>query len=170
MIIWTGSLGWILSSVAQIGAIFSNKKITPEKKSFLFPQEFMDAVVNIGAFMGFTLLTKKGIQKMATTGKIAPQRVRNFLNKNSIYRNKVGKLDFNLDDVLANHSDKKLKESYEAYKNFATTMGTIGASIISCNIVTPILRNAIASDMQKKYIEMTKNPNAYPEPPRNLKI
>ena len=170
MIIWTGTLGWALSSAAQIGAIFSNKKITSEKKSFLLPQEFMDAVVNIGAFLGFTLLAKKGIQKMATTGKIAPKTVRDFLNKNSMYKNKVGKLDFNLDDVLMNHSDKYLKDSYESHKNFVTTMGTIGASVISCNMVTPVIRNIIASKMQKKYIDIQKNPSAYPEPPKNLRI
>ena len=170
MIIWTGTLGWALSSAAQIGAIFSNKKITPEKKSFLLPQEFMDAVVNIGAFMGFTLLTKKGIQKLAQTGKIAPQTVRDFLNKNSVYKNKVGKLDFNLDDVLKNHSDKNLKDAYEAHKNFVTTMGTIGASVISCNLVTPVIRNSIASNMQQKYLDMKKNPHVYPEPPKDLRI
>ncbi len=170
MLIWTGTLGWALSSAAQIGAIFSNKKISPEKKSFLLPQEFMDAVVNIGAFLGFTLLTKKGIQTLAKTGKAAPQTVRDFLNKNSIYKDKVGKLDFNLDDVLKNHSDNHLKESYESYKNFITTMGTIGASVISCNLVTPVVRNSIASKMQQKYIDIRKNSGAYPEPPKNLKI
>ena len=33
MIIGTGTLGWILSSLAQIGAIAGNPKISSEKKS-----------------------------------------------------------------------------------------------------------------------------------------
>ena len=159
MLIATGTLGWILSSAAQMCGILGNPEISSEKKSFLLPQEAMDAVVNVGAFFGITMFTKKCIAKMATTGKIAPQSVRDFLNKNSIYKDKVGKLDCKLDDVLP--KDSAIKNSYESYKNFVTTMGTIGASVISCNIVTPVIRNVTASRVQKTYIDMQKNPSAY---------
>lgn len=160
MLIATGTLGWILSSAAQLGAIAGNPKITPEKKSFLLPQEFMDACVNVFGFFVITMLTKVGIKKMATTGKIAPQSVRELLNKN--YKDKVGKLDFNLDDVLAQKPEyAKEFESYKSYKNFVTTMGTIGASVLSCNIITPLIRNKTASRVQKSYIDMKNNPNAY---------
>ena len=159
MLIVTGSLGWILSSAAQICGILANPKISKEKKSFLLPQEFMDGVVNVAAFLGITMVTKQGISKMASTGKIATQSVRDFLNKNSIYKDKVGKLDFNLDKVLTENSE--LKKSYDSYKNFVTTMGTIGASVLSCNIVTPLIRNATASRVQKNYIDMKNNNPAY---------
>ena len=148
MLIVTGTLGWTLSSLAQMCGILGNNKISAEQKSFLLPQELMDAVVNVGAFFTITMLTKKFIARMATTGKIAPQSVRDFLNKNSIYKDKVGKLDFKLDDVLPKDSD--LFKSYESHKNFVTTMGTLGASVISCNIVTPLIRNATASRVQKE--------------------
>jgi hypothetical protein len=162
MLIATGTLGWILSSAAQIGAIFSNSKISAEKKSFLLPQEFMDAVVNIVAFLGFTTVTKKCIAKMAATGKIAPKSVREFLNNNSLYKKQVGKLDFNLDDVLKKYPEnKEIYENYKSYKNFATTMGTIGASILSCNIITPIVRNYTASKVQNTYKDIKKNPTSY---------
>ena len=36
-------------------------------------------------------------------------------------------------------------------------MGTVGASVLSCNIVTPLIRNATASRVQKNYIDMNKN-------------
>ena len=162
MLIVTGTLGWALSSAAQMCGILGNSKISPEKKSFLLPQEFMDACVNVGAFFTITMLTKKYISKMATTGKIAPESVRKFLNSKPIYKNKVGKLDFNLDEALAkNPADSKLLETYKSHKNFVTTMGTIGASILSCNIVTPLIRNATASRVQKTYIDMKQNPAAY---------
>lgn len=171
MLIATGTLGWILSSAAQIGAIFSNSKISAEKKSFLLPQEFMDAVVNIVAFLGFTTVTKKCIAKMATTGKIAPKSVREFLNNNSLYKKQVGKLDFNLDDVLKKYPEnKELYENYKSYKNFATTMGTIGASILSCNIITPIVRNYTASKVQNTYKDIKKNPSVYNIPQGNMKV
>jgi hypothetical protein len=155
MLIATGTLGWALSSFAQMFGILGNNKISAEQKSFLLPQELMDAVVNVGAFFTITMLTKKFIARMATTGKIAPQSVRDFINKNSIYKDKVGKLDFKLDDVLPKDSD--LFRSYQSHKNFVTTMGTVGASVLSCNIVTPLIRNATASRVQKNYIDMNKN-------------
>lgn len=162
MLIVTGTLGWILSSFAQALAIHVNPKISDEKKSFLLPQELMDAAVNIGGFVLITLFTKKGIEKMAQTGKIAPESVRKFLNSHSEYKNKVGKLDFNLDKVLSERPElAKIKESYESHKNFVTTMGTVGASVLSCNIVTPLIRNFTASNVQKTYIDMQKNPQLY---------
>ena len=175
MLIATGTLGWALSSLAQAIAVVANPKISNESKSFLLPQELMDAAVNVGGFFCFTMLTKKYISKMAATGKIAPQSVRDFLNSHSEYKNKVGKLDvtkrnmsqvgkldFNLDDVLANRPElAKLNKSYESHKNFVTTMGTIGASVLSCNIITPLIRNFTASNVQKTYIDMKKNPQLY---------
>lgn len=152
MLVVTGTIGWGLSSLAQIGAVMFNPKIPKEQKSFLVPQEFLDAVVNIGSFFLVTQATKKIISKMASTGKIAPTKVREFLNKNKdLYGDKVGKLSLDLDEVLKNEQ-KFPTESYYAYKNFATTVGTVGASILSSNIITPVIRNTMASDIQKKYL------------------
>ena len=168
MIIITGALGWALSSLAQAAAIIINPKVSTEKKSFLLPQELMDGFINVLSFLGITLIAKRYIQKLCSTGKIAPQSVRNYLNKNkSLYHDKVGKLDFNLDNVLV---DKKLKSSYESHKNFVTTMGTLGASILACNVVTPLIRNKTASKVQKNYIEMKNNPTVYPASSSGMKI
>ena len=163
MLVVTGTIGWGLSSLAQIGAIIFNPKINKEQKSFLVPQAFWDAAINIGAFFLITQSTKKIVSKMASTGKIAPTKVRKFLNKNKVYGDKVGKLDLDLDEVLKNEP-KFPKDSYYSYKNYATTLGTVGASILSSNIVTPILRNAAASDVQKKYL------NNRPQPSGNMRV
>ena len=82
MLVVTGTIGWGLSSLAQIGAVLFNPKIPREQKAFLVPQEVLDAVVNIGSFFLITQMTKKVVSKMASTGKIAPQKVRDYLNKN----------------------------------------------------------------------------------------
>ena len=163
MLVVTGTIGWGLSSLAQIGAVMFNPKISREQKSFLVPQEFLDAVVNIGSFFLVTQATKKIISKMASTGKIAPTKVREFLNKNKVYGDKVGKLSLDLDEVLKNES-KFPKDSYYTYKNFATTVGTVGASILSSNIITPVLRNTMASDIQKKYL------NNRPQSPDRMRV
>lgn len=162
MLIFTGTAGWALSSIAQIIAVVANPKISPEKKSFLIPQEFMDAVVNIGAFFGITMFAKKTAARLCSTGKFAPKAVREYLNKNmTLYKDKIGKMGFDLDEVLK--GDKKFPaDSYYSYKNYVTTLGTVGASILSCNIVTPLIRNATASRVQKSYIERKNNPYANP--------
>ncbi len=59
MLIWTGVAGWTLSSLAQVGAVLFNNKISNEKKSFLVPQEMADAAVNIGSFFLITQAAKK---------------------------------------------------------------------------------------------------------------
>ncbi len=158
MLVVTGTIGWGLSSLAQIGAVLFNPKIPREQKAFLVPQEVLDAVVNIGSFFLITQMTKKVVSKMASTGKIAPQKVRDYLNKNKdLYGDKIGKLSLDLDEVLKNNP-KFPTESYYSYKNYVTTLGTVGASIVASNIVTPVLRNAGASDFQKYF---NKKP-AYP--------
>ena len=89
---------------------------------------------------------------MASTGKIAPTKVREYLNKHKdLYGDKVGKYDFDLDTVLKGDTTFPAK-SYYGYKNFVTTVGTVGAGILSSNIITPVIRNATASRVQKNYI------------------
>ncbi len=153
MLVVTGTIGWALSSAAQIYAIYANPKLKKEQRKFLVPQAFWDAAVNIGSFFVITQTTKKFVSKLASSGKIAPQKVRDFLNKNNdLYGDKVGKLSLDLDKVLKNEP-KFPTESYYTYKNSATTFATVGASIFASNIVTPIIRNSFASRDQKRYLD-----------------
>ena len=78
MLIWTGVAGWTLSSLAQIGAVLFNPELSKEQKSFLIPQEFADAAVNIGSFFLITQLTKSTVAKLFKTGKFAPQSVKDY--------------------------------------------------------------------------------------------
>lgn len=157
MIIATGVAGWTLSSLAQISAIVFNPKISNDKKSFLVPQEFADAAANIGSFFLITLMVKKLTSKLFSTGKLAPKSLRKCFKKYpDIFEGKIGKLDFKVDDYIKK-IDNFPKDEYYAYKNFGTTIATVGAGIVSSNIVTPILRNEMASNMQKNYINNKKN-------------
>ena len=72
----------------------------------------------------------------------------------------VLKISFDLDKVLK-EDPLFPKDSYYTYKNIATTVGTVGASIFASNVVTPILRNNMASRMQKKYIDNREKFNPY---------
>lgn len=158
MLIRTGVAGWTLSSVAQIGAVLVNPKIPNEQKSFLVPQEFADAATNIGLFFLFTLSAKNFVSKLFSTGKFAPKSVRKYLNEHKdLYGEKIGKLDFNLDDVLEKNKDFP-RDEYRACKSLGTTFATVGAGILASNIITPIIRNEMASNMQKKYINNSQRP------------
>ena len=110
MLIWTGVAGWTLSAVAQMVAIFLNPKISDKNKSFLMPQEAMDAAVNIAMFFMFTLSAKKVVSKIFKTGKWAPGKVKSYLNSKPELSEKIGKIDFNLDEYLKNHNDFPQKE------------------------------------------------------------
>lgn len=153
MLIITGLAAWTVSAVAQIGAVLFNPKIPKEQKSFLVPQEFADAMVNIGAFFFITQFTKKTVSKLFSTGKWAPKSVKSYLSKNKeLYGNKIGKLDFNVEDILKKDANSPLKE-YITCKDFSETVATIGAGILSSNIITPVVRNSSAATMQKKYLD-----------------
>ena len=95
MLVHTGLLGWILSSLAQITAIVANDKIPSEQKKFLIPQEAADGLVNIFSFYVITSSFKLLGSKLVSTGKLASKNIKAFLNKSGV-QNKVGKLDFNI--------------------------------------------------------------------------
>lgn len=163
MLIWTGVAGWSLSSLAQIGAILFNPKIPNEQKSYLVPQELADAAVNIGSFFLVTQMAKKTTAKLFSTGKFAPKSVREYLNsKKELFADKIGKLNFDLDDVQKALPDFPL-EKYYACKNLGTSIATVGAGIVSSNIITPIIRNTMATKMQKNYLKY-KNPQENQQP------
>lgn len=162
MLITTGSLGWLLSSAAQIAAILKNDKISNEKKSFLLPQECIDGAINVGTFLFITLLFKKGLNKLVETGKILPKSVRLYLDKNKdLYKDKIGKIDFRIDDILAKDKANAPIKTYKTYKNYVATVGTVGASILACNIATPLIRNNAAAKIQQTYVDLTNNPQLY---------
>lgn len=159
MLIHTGVIGWVLSSAAQVAAIVINDKIPKEQKMFLIPQEIADAGVNIASFYLITQSFKSVTSKLVSTGKWLPQSVRAFLDKTDLAA-KVGKKGF---DVL---KDGKLPADLtNKYNKFSAGMDFVGTtlgSILSCNIVTPIIRNEIAAKRQKSGIAKMNNSNSQP--------
>ena len=96
--------------------------------------------------------------KLFSTGKFAPKAVKEYLERNKdLYAKKIGKLDFDLDEVLKSDKINFPKDEYYACKNFGTTLATVGAGVVSSNIVTPIIRNNMATKMQKNYITKQQN-------------
>jgi hypothetical protein len=114
-------------------------------------------------FFLITLLAQRSVAKLFSTGKFAPEKVRAYMKKfPEKYANNVGKVGFDLDKAFANDSNFP-KEAYYICKNFYTALATVSAGVVSSNIVTPIVRNNMASKMQKNL--MASNEHATPKKP-----
>lgn len=146
MLVHTGVLGWILSSLAQVSAVVFNDKISPQQKSFLIPQEAADAAINILSFYVITSSFKNLASKLVSTGKLTTKPIKEGLLKIGIRPADIGKFNFNIDNI------PHVKKDYKPFKNGVDVIASTIGSIISCNIVTPILRNQYASKKQKEAI------------------
>lgn len=146
MLLHTGTAGWILSCAAQVMAIITNDKIAPEQKAFLIPQELGDGLINILSFYILTSSVKNLTSKAVLNGKIANKAIKGYLEKNKL-TDKIGKIDFNIKKT-ANFAD--IKDDFNAFKNGVDVLASTAGSILSCNIVTPILRNEYAATKQQQ--------------------
>ena len=126
MLVHTGVIGWILSSAAQVA----------------------DAGVNIASFYLITNCFKSFASKLVKSGKWAPKSVREFLNASSKLKEKVGKVGFDILKDVKNIPEKIAKD-YKFFEDGVDVVATTVGSVLSCNIVTPLLRNRFASDRQK---------------------
>lgn len=155
MLVHTGVLGWILSSLAQVGAVVFNDKISPEQKTFLIPQEIADAAVNILSFYVVTSSVKNLASKLVSTGKLSTKNIRAFLAKENITSKAKGKdsiecignIKFNIEKLDNYHL---IKDEYKSFKNGVDVIASTIGSIISCNLITPVARNKYASMKQKE--------------------
>ena len=151
MLIWTGVLGWFFSSAAQIVAIAANDKIPKEQKKFLIPQEIGDGAVNVLSFLIVTSAIKNLASKLVSTGKLATPAIREYLRKYKVNpKTTVGNVMF---DISKMPNFDLIKDDYTKFKNGVDVVGMTIGSILSCNIITPIIRNKIASNRQRKALE-----------------
>ena len=140
----TGAIGWAASSLAQITGMLFNDKIDSNKKKFLIPQEFADAVGNIALYYAVTVVIKDSVEKLFEQGKI---RFRDVMEQ---FNTDKGKdlIKCDIEDLFKGGSViEKLGEAieskkiYAAHKNGASVLATLIASVVSCNILTPYFRN-----------------------------
>lgn len=168
MLVHTGVLGWILSSLAQVTAIVVNDKISAKEKSFLIPQEIADAVINIVSFYAITSSFKRIASKLVTTGKLTTKPIKEFLIKEGVNKPEfIGKRNFNIEKMA---SFEDIKGEYRPFKNGVDVIASVVGSIISCNIVTPVLRNQYAAKEQKKALAKMNNKNSQLEAPRGISM
>lgn len=167
MLIYTGVLGWFLSSAAQVVAIAVNNNISKEQKSYLIPQEIADGAVNVFSFFLITQSIKSITSKLVSTGKIISPKVKKYLvDKGFNTKDKIGKIDFDIAEIRNTCQDfEEILPDYNKFKSGVEVIATTVGSIMSCNIVTPILRNQIAANRQKASLATPKSDfNDYQRP------
>ncbi len=147
MLVHTGVLGWILSSAAQVAAVVFNDKISAKEKMFLIPQECADAAVNILSFYIVTNTFKAIGSKLVSTGKLSTPNIRKYIQKAGL-EDKVGKVttDIKKDMTAA------IRQEYTDFKSGVDVITSTVGSIISCNLITPVLRNQYATSKQKEIL------------------
>ncbi len=145
MLIHTGVIGWILSSAAQVAAIVINDKIPKEQKMYLIPQEIADAAVNIVSFYAITQTFSSVAKRLVTSGKLLPKSVKDWMSVKGL----LGKIGNSTSDIYKAGLSASAKKRLDMFKEGIDVIGTTAGSILSCNIVTPIVRNEIAANRQK---------------------
>ncbi len=109
----TAAIGWFLASAAQTFGIIVNKDIDKKDKKFLIPQEILDGAVNIGLYALITAPLIKNTEKLIDKGIIS------FTNV------------------------QKNTPKFDNIKGGARVLASFAGAVLSCNIITPIIRNKL---------------------------
>ncbi len=156
MLLITGTVGWFLSALAQLTAVTINNKIPKEQKKFLIPQESFDAAINIASFYLITRKFTKVGENLVKSGKLITPAIKNFINSEAV--SKLGSKGFDItSDKLVNFTkNPKLQNEYYKLADGVSFISSVVGAIISCNLVTPFLRNKAASYFQYREIGKDK--------------
>ncbi len=151
IIILTSIAGWLASSAAQIIGIALNKEYSHEQKKFMIAQESADALTNIVLYFGVTKSLTALSSHMVKTGKLAPRSIADFLRRSN-FSHLRGTFGFDVTKAPG-FEEAGLRGAYNGFKCFTDAAAATIGGIISSNIITPIVRNKIASYRQNKYKE-----------------
>ncbi|MDD3420510.1 MAG: hypothetical protein PHE78_07945 [Candidatus Gastranaerophilales bacterium] len=144
----TGTIAWGVSCLAYVGAIAINQNVPSDQKKFLIPQELADGAINVGLFFSMTAYAKKLANKNLMAGKILPKDLKNeILAIKQKHGNKM-----NLQEIEKHLSPKSLERMGHFKVTYPLLVSLTGSAIAS-NIVTPVVRNIVASKIQDKAIE-----------------
>lgn len=168
LIVHTGLVTWTMACLSQVFAIVVNDKIPKEQKKFLIPQEFADGAINILAFYTLTNSLKNLSSRLVSTGKWTNKAIKTFVEKNPLKEVELGNIKTDL-----SKSYKGREDFYTAFSPFKNGVDMIAAtigSIVSCNVIVPVLRNMYGARQQKQSLEgeKSKNITSAPEVKKNI--
>ena len=148
LIVHTGLITWTMACLSQVFAIVVNDKIPKEQKKFLIPQEFADGAINILAFYTLTNSLKNLSSRLVSTGKWTNKAIRKFVGENPLKEVKLGDISTDLSKTYKGNED--FYKAYSPFKNGVDMIAATIGSIVSCNVVVPILRNMYGAKQQKQ--------------------
>lgn len=160
---FTAALGWVLSCMAQVGAIVINDKIPTKEKKFLIPQEITDGIVNVSLFW-FVTSKAESLGKIAVlSGRVMTDTIAK-VDKKLLQKGAKLTLNSNPKELTSLYNEMRaninevcpagLKRFESFYKGFGT-MVSLAGSVIAGNILTPIVRNKLAAVSQKSMASKT---------------
>ena len=178
MIVHAGVVTWITASLSQVAAIIINDKIPSDQKKFLIPQEIADGALNVLTFYLITNSLKNISGKLVSTGKWSTKAIRDFVDAKNI---KMGDMSTNLGKTFK--EDKQFHDVYDQFKGGMDMIAASVGSVVSCNAITPIIRNHIGANQQKNsiakeqmqkktnlYTPIKSNVNSYPATRNSMKV
>lgn len=152
----SGAIGWAASCVNQTVAIMINDKIPKEQKYFLIPQEITDGIVNTILYIAITKSFNVFGKKFVESGRIASPKIRKWLEetKKPVCTDKFSiPKEPELNPLDSKKFNKELSDEYYAFADGIKFMFSTVGAVVSCDFVTPFVRNKIAAHRQKQSLE-----------------
>lgn len=153
------ALSYASASIAQSLAIACNKKIPDKQKKFLIPQELIDGAVNVITSVLIIGAIGKYAGKLIETGKWTNHDIKRLVAQlPESAKVKMGNYDTNLRIAFWQHATPELQDkfypAYYLFKGGMEILATTTGSIIACNIVSPLIRNNLAAEYQKRTMQV----------------
>lgn len=155
----SGAIGWAASCVNQTVAIMINDKIPKEQKYFLIPQEITDGIVNTLLYIAITKSFNIFGKKFVESGRIASPKIRKWLEET---KKPLCTKDFSIpkepefNPLNTKKEYKELRDHYYQFADGIKFMFCTAGAVVSCDFVTPFVRNKIAAHRQKQSLEKDK--------------
>lgn len=153
MLVHAGVITWITATASQVVAVMINKEIPSDQKKFLIPQEIADGAINILSFYLITNSLKNISCKLVSTGKWSTQAIRDFV-KTKAPEIKMGDIRTDLGKKFKDTKD--FHNCYDVFKGGMDMIAATTGSVISCNAITPFIRNKYGAKKQKDSIAKEK--------------
>ncbi|MCQ2788807.1 MAG: hypothetical protein MJ229_00365 [bacterium] len=161
LFIWTTIISNATSCAAQCFGIKKNPQNDDKRKSFLTKQEIAECGLNIASYFIFSKGFEKGAKNLVSSGKVLSKKIVNLAAKNNIDITDFKKVSQSLDGKVTDNL-KVLKNDYDCFKQGVGLVGTISGGLLSTTLVVPVLKNTIATQIQKKQdkkaLSYDKNP------------
>lgn len=181
MLLTTSVIGIMASSFAQSAAILLNNKYSTTQKTFMIPQELTEGLVTVLSMFLVTRPIQKFSSKIMKSGKILSKDLVAHLKEQNLLEGR-GKAGFDVESQLkkiienVEKSDKyinsleserkqmiqkplQMLDDFSVLSDTASAFATTGGAILSTAIISPFLRNAVASNCQKIAIKSMEEEN-----------